>query len=351
MPTLPNVRNTVEDFLQRLQDVGPIGAVAIVNMLDSSSPCAELGGGSLITPGDLRSFLLDCVQTEQISGIAQPDPLTTLDRVSRGQGAGGHAYLRLCRQSPDTSKSDEHLSNVMTTVNFVNHIVDRTGNNQRNFPVVLPAFPANTPRDIADYRDRLSELTSEADWFKSNATLGRPLWEPYNCWLTSNRFPVDPAPPPYPSISEGTKARDELGLIGCRSTDCLLRLSFPASVLASLTNVEIARPTFADGGNTHFRVYQASARARTFAGEGWGATQHLKKLATANATDVTGVCERVARSLPVANLTGLNVELLGYVIERRGITAGVDDLEAVANRVLAGRTADAARSLLLDLVM
>jgi len=217
----------------------------------------------------------------------------------------------------------------------------------RGVPVVLPPIPTNSPSGLREYATRLGQVTASDDWIPPNATIGRPLPEPANCWIASDRFAPDPDAPAYPD-DNGTQARDELGLVHCRDGSFLLRLRFPSDAVARSGDSEMARPSFADLGNSRFSVRQISARAAIYAAAGWGATVHLGKFANGS-SDITGTSERVTRPLRAASLS-IAVEFLGPVRADRGVTMLVDDDDAFADRVQRGRTPTDLRTALMLLL-
>lgn len=146
-----------------------------------------------------------------------------------------------------------------------------------------------------------------------------------------------------------TESRDKLGLIHHQHGSFLLRLNFAASSLAKLESCEVARPTFSDLGNSHFRVRQSSKRAEEYYAAGWGATVHLAKFGPSAFDEITGVAERISSSLPLSGLDSLDVTFLGKVEGNRG-TTNHDDDEAFAHDSQDGRTAVEIRTRLLTIV-
>jgi hypothetical protein len=315
----------IESFLDLLQHDARGRAIA-VNILDSYT---EL----LLSAAALREFLLDCAETMSVAVDPARTPEKIVDRVSRGRGVRRGAYLRHCRQ---TGFDDaERLSTTMNVTSFWRYFLSDQYKDPAGFPVTLPARPLPSPSGEREYADRLSSIVSNPDWFETTATLGRPLPEASNCWITTDRFGADPSPLPYAS-DLGTEARDELGLIGEIDGSYLLRFTFRASELGKLPACEVARPSAADLGNSRFCARQTSSRAVEFGARGWGATVHLGKFENAS-RDVTGRSERVTESLPLRTIT-VTVDYLGRTNGSRGISAKRDDDEAFAQLLEAARS-------------
>jgi hypothetical protein len=307
----------IEEFLKRLQ-ITPRGRVVAVNILESVE-------NLLFSAEKLAKFFLDCLQTSAAFPVA--GGVAVIEDVSCGHGVNGHAYLRECAQIAFSSGEKCHLSNVMTTTNFRDSLIDNR--HKVSTDAVLPQWPEDSPSGEEEYRVLLEEVTSNPGWYRPAATIGRPFSESSNCWITSDQFGANPHEPSYPGET-ATKIRDELGLIHLGHGSWLLRLTFLASDLAAITTCELARPTFADLGNSRFRVNQTSQLAAILQAEGWGATVHLGKFGDLSFTDYTGASERVSTPLPLSALRGLRVEFLGRVNGSRGIQAEKDDDEAFA---------------------
>lgn len=296
-------KTSIENFLDKLQST-PRGRAVAVNMYETYAE-------NLAPPDTLSAFLLDCAQSHEAS--PSTDALEIVADVSCGYGHAKQGYLRLCKQESFTSVGTERLSNTMNTVSFHRFLLDEKYKaGSAGLPVVLPKIPGSSPSALRDYQARLAEVTADPAWVKSAAVLGKPLPTPSNCWITSDRFGKNADAPEY-TDDPATQARDELGLIDNGDDGFLLRLSFLASSTAKIPYNELARPVFADLGNSRFRVRHSSSRAVEFATHGWGATTHLGKFGDSTYSDSTGVCERVSSALPVADLEFLTVEFLGKV--------------------------------------
>jgi hypothetical protein len=315
----------MEEFLILLQhsDLGRTIAVDIWDALRSRT----------INTATVTQFLLDCAKTCTRDGSTPLVAVNSVRLVSLGQGHGRREYLRQCKQPHFDVSSKEMLSNTIATKNFNRYVLSKEYKAKARLPTTLPLNPASTARRVKAYTSRLQRVTAHPDWKQPAAVMGLPLTQPSNCWFTTDRFPEDPGSPSYPPHEAGTKVRDELGLHHYRARTVLLRYTFPASDLAALTHLVIARPMFADAGNTRFRSGQNSTRAAHFAQEGWGATVHLKKLLmNAGDPDTTGVSERVSHAIPLSDVRNLRVSYIGDVTEDRGRTPGIDDDRAFADR-------------------
>jgi hypothetical protein len=127
-------------------------------------------------------------------------------------------------------------------------------------------------------------------------------------------------------ISGGDDVRDVLGLdtpVG----DFQVLLVCDAATLVHQT---VARPTFADGGNSRFRVIPDNKSH----GADWGTTVHLGLLSQ-GALSVDGAPERLAEKIP---LTTLKPEFrpVGWVEQPRGVSHNDSD-DAFKNRLLRKR--------------
>ena len=140
-----------------------------------------------------------------------------------------------------------------------------------------------------------------------------------------------------------------MGLIDSGEGDFLLRLTFSAAEVAGISGHEMARPTFADLGNSRFRIHQTSPRAEAFAAQGWGTTTHLGKFGNPTYSEYTGNCERVSSALPIVELPSLTVELLGKVRNDVGVGAQDSD-EAYAKELLAGQSVASIKEAILKMI-
>lgn len=286
-------------FLTRLCET-PRGAVLAVSMLESAhaSPAWAVM---------LREFLRDCAAAYD----PQRPPAHCVDivvEVSVGEGTARRSYLRHDRQPCVEADGRHMVSNVVKTETFRQFVLSDSYKSDAALPEVLPPRPLPTPEALDAYAELLAELVSAGGWCGEKATLGRPPHS--NCWLSTDRFGADADSPSYQE--EATRARDELGLADYRQGACLIRFQIPESALAGLPDLELARPAFADLGNSRFRVVQHSGRAQQFARAGWGATVHLGKLRSRHA-DLTGVPERVASPVPLGRIPQVEVRFLGRV--------------------------------------
>lgn len=327
-------RSSIEGFLRSLQTRAP-GRVIAANMLASLRE-------ALVSNDMLRDILLDCAETAAAS--AGSEPVFVVQDVCAGFGIRANRRLRLARQVIAAAGST--LSTTMRTDDFVNFIVDtpyKAGTT--GVPVALPLEPADSDdASIQEYRELLAEVTTLPDWAGPGSTLGRPVVSA-NCWITTDEFGEEPGPPDY-GLDTGTKSRDALGLVDCVEGAYLLRVAFSDASLAALTTYEIARPTFADLGNTRFRVSQSSPRAARYAAAGWGATVHLGKFGDSTYSNVTGASERVTSALRVRELSAV-VSFLGRVTSTRGNGTN-DNHEAFAAEIEGSETREQIREAILE---
>lgn len=330
----PEQRRRVESFLRAAEGT-PLGRVLLVNMLDSLK-------AGLVPALRLREFLLACALTHE--GMSSMPATAVAEDVAMGRGADRRPHLRLARRT-FTEDDDASLSTTLKTDTLFRFFISDDYKLGLS-PVVLPANPVDSPSGLQEYRELLAAVVSDPRWFRPGATVGRPLPEPYNCWLTSDEFGLDRTGPHY-GDDNGTAARDALGLIDNIDGCFLVRLTFRAAEVAAVAGLEVARPTFTDLGNARFRVGQTSLRATQFAAAGWGATVHLGKRAANPTGDATGESERVASGIPLAAIPGVSIELLGRVTIRR---AADESHLQFSDWVVAGRTLkDIRDDILLEL--
>lgn len=330
---------SVESFLDRLLST-PRGRIFAANMYATFTQ-------GLVPPEQLREFLGHCA--EALDKEPSANAMRIAEDVSCGENADRKRYLRQCRMAPFGFGDKQLLSNTINSVSFHTFLLsDDYKDGSHGLPVTLPLQPVDSASGLGEYRDRLLTVVADSAWKKPNATIGKPLPAPSNCWISSDHFGPDPSAPKYPDDS-ATKARDELGLIDSNEGSFLLRLSFPAEDLAGISGHEMARPSFADLGNSRFCVHQTSVRATTFAANGWGATTHLGKFGNPAYADYTGNCERVSSALPIADLRSLTVEFLGKVTSNAGVEAHNND-DAYAHTLLAGQTEASIKKVILKLI-
>ena len=187
--------------------------------------------------------------------------------------------------------------------------------------------PQRSPAGIAAYGQLVDAINQEIvknpnAVFGADKTLGYEVpAESYIglAWL-SRKMEL---PTAFPA---GDDLRDVLGLdtpIG----DFLVLLTCDAQ---TLDHHETARPTFADGGNSRFRVV-----ADNISDNSWGTTVHLGKLLGGELL-IDGVPERVAEKIPLRTLKPEFMPI-GWVDEKRGNAANDSD-EAFKDRLLKTRT-------------
>lgn len=331
------LKDEIRRFLSLLEG-DATGSIMLANLLDS---CDE----GLVPPDLARIFLEECSQT----AAASPGKTGTaiFREVSQRKTPGSSPtpkFLRLAKR-PATPADGTTLSNVVSAVSFIRYHVDKT---RPSLGVALPSVPLDSSsRGVRQMDSFVRKVTARPNWFTSTASLGRPLPEASNCWLSTNAFPDSRKPLPYPAGStEADKARDTLGLIDSRHTDQhLIRYMFDAARAWDIAGPHIARPTFADLGNDRFRVKHLSQRGRALASAGWGSTIDLGRLAHPKMPS-TGRPERVVSALPLRDLTSLQVVYLQATTLARGSSSSDNDL-AFARSILRGRkTATLCRKIL-----
>lgn len=338
METEPNSDERIAAFVDRLCESSR-GLVIAVNMLDSCEHGANLSEVAL-----LREFLADCALSDDPSQSAE-HCLKVIADVSAGASPARRSYLRRLRQQ--IAETTDLVTNVVKAETFHRFILSESAKMTNGLRGVLPLTPAPYDDDLAEYEEIFTSLVARGDWYRSDATLGRPQSASSNCWLSTDRFGADDDAPAY-NGDPATQARDELGLVDYERGSCLIQFKIAEGALAVLAEVEVARPVFSDLGNSRFRVDQRSERAQRYAQAGWGATVHLGKLRGRRHTDMTGAPERVASPVPLAKVAGVTARFLGRVTSRAYETSDRDPEIEFRDWVLGSRTHDQVRAAVLQ---
>ncbi|MFZ2302485.1 MAG: hypothetical protein WAW10_11540 [Gallionella sp.] len=187
--------------------------------------------------------------------------------------------------------------------------------------------PPSTSNGIAAYKTLMNAINkkiadSPESVFDADMTLGYEV--PARAfiglaWLTQES--TLPSPP-----VTGDDIRDALGLETAITDYQILLVCDAVNLGHHLT----ARPTFADGGNSRFRIIPDSSANDP----SWGTTVHLGKLSKGDAS-VDGMPERVAEKVPLRTLKP-EFRPIGWIEAKRGDTVNDSD-DAFMERLLRGR--------------
>jgi hypothetical protein len=196
------------------------------------------------------------------------------------------------------SRDGRLLSSTIKSDNFHRYLLSRAYKRPPHGTAwsVLPQTP-QTVDEEDEYIKVLQEIASTPGWFDGAASLGKPFPMPMYCWFTSTDALHKCFLACDSTETKGTRTRDVLGLIDGKAGECRLEIQFLASSLENVGGVIIARPSFADRGNTRFAAVQNGRRPRLYHALGWGTTVDLRKVAEGN-PDIEGLPERVCSALP-----------------------------------------------------
>lgn len=208
-------------------------------------------------------------------------------------------------------------------------------------PHLIPETkPSSTPDGISAYEILINAINKEIansseSVFDADKTLGYEV--PARAfiglaWLTQE--PTLPSPP-----VTGDDIRDALGLETAITDYQLLLICDAVNLGRHMT----ARPTFADGGNSRFRIIPDSSANDP----SWGTTVHLGKLSKGDAS-VDGMPERVAEKVPLRTLKP-EFRPIGWVEAKRGDTVNDSD-DAFMERLLRGRNENELREIIGELI-
>lgn len=289
---------------------------------------------------DVAKFLSICAtlwdDAQAASPAASSDLRDLISNVCRGAPSfGSENFLRANRQlaaPPPASR----FTTVVSLETFSVHHVDKNSRVLRG-PLTSPR-PKLSAADLAKCREEIEYVTKKDSWVKPGATLGNPSI-PDNCWVSfDDHDEGEAAAVLRAALRTADDARDELGLIHREIDDHLVALAFDAQAAASITDFEMARPTFADLGNSRFCVQPCCDRGREMATNGWGCTFHLKHFAE-RLREPTGLPERVTSAMPLSQLGRIRVRYLGAITLERG--KGVEDNDdAFLAHLLGSRSID-----------
>jgi hypothetical protein len=286
----------------------------------------------LVPPDRIKAFLGACVSASPAS------PEETFHEVCGMDDGTRVLFFGLAALGKRKVNAKARLSSTLKTATFHRFLLAR----KHKIPSLgrITKVLSLAPRTLAEeqeYVDDLKDITSRPDWSESGATLGRPFPNPLYCWFTLTRPMAQLANKKLGSSTKATTIRDALGLIDSEDGEFRLEISFSAQSLKVLPNVTVARPTFADGGNSRFAAFQDGAICEQNYSRGWGTAVNLEKLAQGH-TDMSGLPERVSTAVPI-DPSFFVVEYIGRVSGTRGLTASVDDHAAFEKRLRGSTTA------------
>ncbi|WP_116811956.1 hypothetical protein [Steroidobacter cummioxidans] len=238
----------------------------------------------------------------------------------RVSARGQPRYLRRARQR--TQGLNGHT--LHSTVDW--HVFIQHCRKDGELPEAIPrAEPPTNPSEMQHAVHVVRLVTAMPGWHAPHATLGQPI-AAANCWLATDGVIEEDITPRYSrSPTPADRARDKLGLIHHGKGVHLLAYRFSGHSLTSMSDVQLARPTFADFGNSRFRVMPNCKRSRDMSARGWGCTVDLALLSQERRKTIAGSAERITRSLPLNQLDGLEVRYLTMTTQSRGRGAREND--------------------------
>jgi len=297
------------------------GTIKLINMFLSQKH-------RLLERALLRSFLVDCLS---LRAKTVDDVLASFVSIC----ARDDKYFGLCAADPSSIKGTLILGTSINSRTFLQFILARPKTRIKS--VLLPEPKSHTDADEKTYIDSLAKATSRVAWYQATGTLGKPFPYPSHVWLTHISLLEAEILADKSHSTKATKIRDALGLIDTRDNTYLLSLQFSAANLLSITNLKMARPSFADNGNKRFAVY-LNKNGESVYREKWGLTVNLGKLKAVPHQVINGVPERICKAIPLSTIGAeIQVQPIGWVVGNRGEEVGIDDDLAFIDR-LRGRS-------------
>jgi hypothetical protein len=146
-----------------------------------------------------------------------------------------------------------------------------------------------------------------------------------------------------------TAVRDTLGLINVGAHTYLVSLRFETRSIQGLTGLKMARPVFADLGNSRFAIYLNKSAESAYA-DHWGLTVNLARLCKVPRAPINGVPERITSPIPLEIIgSSIGVAPLGWTIGARGDKLGMDDDDTFVERLRGRRRLASMKTQLLRL--
>ena len=321
----------LERFLSDLA-VSHRGKMHLCNLWDT---CEE----GLVSPSHVKRFLRACVAERK--RYPSRSPLDIFEKTCEKKDRSGK--LLFLRQSKvattHLSNGRERWSNVARWDSFIRyHVTDTFKSAPPPGIPVLPDPPA--PGAIRRTRKALARVIGHPSWKRTGGTIGKPAHLPSNCWVSDEAVTLRGADDPCADLIRDQRGL-EYALVGNPSSPYrthLVAYIFDRGDVIALAGGEVARPTFADGGNKRFRVHDPGSDGRRLARLGWGATVNLERLAAnEDPSMMHGGSERVVPSLPIDSLGSLDVEYLGPLTYLRAQTP-FDSDGAFVKVLLRGQT-------------
>lgn len=292
----------LEKFLYGLSS-RPTGKIVLTNLYFSL--CKDI-----VTREKIFCFLKDCsVRFSKGDVDAETAFRNTSDYTDD--------YLCLLRVCPTTISPKTVLCSIISARNFNQYILDQAKINKGPFKRVsiqLPKKPYCSKREKS-YRKNLRKITSSSlvDWVQDSSSLG--VFEPitFPVWLTIKERLMEKVAASHPE-KIATQIRDSLGLVNNGDETYFISLDLSAKALHEIKDqVYMARPSFADKGNSRWAAYIDNENARKFYSVNWGQTVDLKKLQK-RSNELNGLPERVCKPIRLSTISkGLSIEAAGWV--------------------------------------
>jgi hypothetical protein len=297
----------------------------------------------LVDKQKVADFLTACAKEWEAERTADPTAEPNLhdliENVCRGASSGGARHFLRSNRQHAAPPPHRTFTTVVSFETFSVYHVDKSSRVLRG--PLTASRPKISDADLNKCRRELSLLTETTSWVKPGATLGNPSI-PDNCWVSIAAGNLEPAD------QSADEARDGLGLIHREVDDHLVALEFESDAAAQVAGFEMARPMFADLGNSRFCAMHSSAFGRDMASLGWGCTVDLKRFAQ-KVWPPTGRPERVTSVLPLAELGPVRVRYLGAIKQPRG-KGSEDDDKAFLEHLLDVRSIDDIKTSILGYI-
>ena len=307
---------STEEDLVKILTSDAIGQIFSCNMLASVSE----GLLDRVRLHTLVGYLLHWFQSDRASFTSATSVIGAINKIASGfTSYTSDRCLLACRVS-DPKPHASRYAHVCRSDTITTYWLDDVASDPDLF---LEPAPRRGEEDR--YQEALEavndKIRDDPNMIKASVTLGYEV--PVRSllglgWITSEDK--------ITSIwNSGDRVRDALGLIDCKPDTFHVVVIFDSTKLGTHP---IARPTFADGGNTRFRVIPDAP-----APLGWGVTVDLDQFAAGKAI-VDGLPERVIPPVFLRTITP-EFRLVGWVTTTRGDTAKDSDAE-FAQRLLKG---------------
>ena len=329
------LRSAAESFLRELC-VDARGQILFANLHDSIT-------AKLVSPTFVAEFFRECLAGKSLGAASAQAAI-----VGASLSVDAHNTPRFLRKSRvrSTSLLGMHFRHVSAWSSFwvYHHDAHHVA---KLIPSGIPAVSSGLTRSqVGAAQQYMTQAIGVPGWSqvkgrngaKDDGFFGLPLPAPSSCWISTDAFDSTTTPHVV-GIDDATDARDSLGLIDNQKDAVLVRYSIEAAAAYHSVIGDMAVPTFADVGNTRFRVRDKSVRARMYRSQEWGSTVNLASLPKHRRLRVTGLPERVSRALKIREQSVLRAEVLGFVSCNRGSTPHDND-DAFATYLIGSRKLD-----------